>query len=189
MTRRSIILVACGVLTVLVGIAVALLSPDQSTPSSPTVVAADADGGADPGATSGAPEVQPPSSARPEVPAGTEAVAVEATFVAGGAGFVAAGDRVNVFALVDGPAPAAVAVLGEVEVLEASASGGSGSASNPKQVTFVLAVPVDRVDAVVRAAGFSRLYVTVPSEENAPRSTADVGASGQSGSPTDEVAP
>jgi hypothetical protein len=188
-TRRSIILVVCGVLTILVGIAVALLSSDQSAPASSPAVEADAatGGGADAGASAAAPAdpaADAPAPNRPEVPEGTEAVAIEAAYVAGGAGFAGAGDEVNVFALVDGPPSATVAVLSNVTVLEVSgtnsgASSGGSSASTPKQVTFVLAVPVDEVEAIVRAAGFNRLYVTVPSEDSPPRATfgsADPGA-------------
>jgi Flp pilus assembly protein CpaB len=196
-TRRSIILVACGVLTIVVGIAVALLSSDQSAPANPTTVEADADAdaGTDTKVASGAPVAEAPAASRPEVPEGTEAVAIDASFVAGGAGFAAAGDQVNVFALVDDSA-SAVAVLSDVTVLEVSAttgasgtSSGSGTPTTPKQITYVLAVPIDEVETLVRAAGFNRLYVTFPSEGSPPRPTAAVGATGLGDAASAEVAP
>jgi len=198
-TRRSIILVVCGVLTVLVGIAVALLSSDRSAPASTASVEVDADSGSGSGSetTSGAPVAQAPSASRPDVPEGTEAVAVDASFVAGGAGFAAAGDRVNVFALVDEPVKSTVAVLSDVQVLEVSSgaatsgssSGGSSSGATPKQVTYVLAVPVDEVEGIVQAAGFNRLYITFPSEGDPPRPTSAVGSADAGDAEAGEVAP
>jgi Flp pilus assembly protein CpaB len=237
-TRRSIILVACGVLTVLVGVAVALIGGSDrnnsaSASTAPVLVAKEpiaegaegtdvtADGlvtveqvptserqlGAltDPSQLDGrtfdaavasgsqvltndlVPQATNATAGPVDVPKGTEAVAVEVPFVPGGAGFAAPGDRVNVFALLDdaGPAltgdpaaagagPATVSVLTDVEVLQVSTASGSGStgtstssgssSTTPKQVTYLLAVPVDRVEALVQAAGFHRLWVSLPAD-------------------------
>jgi hypothetical protein len=194
-TRRSIILVVCGVLAVVVGLAVAALAQsnrESAATEAPAPVVEPVAGDGD------TPEARDRAL---EVPEGTEAVAVELTFVAGGAGFVAPGDVVNVFALLDemdpslvdpasgaGPSTGTVGVLGNVTVLDVSTAAAARSAARtdavaatsttttapgarttaPTQVTYLLAVPVAQVGDLVQAAGFHRLYVSVP----APGATA-----------------
>ena len=133
-----------------------------------------------------------------EVPDGTEAVAVDVPFTAGGAGYVAPGDRVDVMALLDdgGAVPGAsgsatVTVLQDVVVLDvstevaprvASRSAGSGAATSttvatasPSQLTYLLAVPTADVERLVQATGFHRLYVSLPADGAATTAPGVVG--------------
>jgi len=189
---------------VVVGLAVAVLAQtnrESAATESPTtvvqVVAGDGDGDGD---ASGDPSF--------EVPEGTEAVAVELSFVSGGAGYVSPGDVVNVFALLDeidpalvdpatagtGPSTGTVGVLSNVVVLDVSTAvtPRAGARSDavaatstttttpgtrttaPSQVTYLLAVPVGQVADLVQAAGFHRLYVSIPAPGSPARAEAPV---------------
>lgn len=137
-----------------------------------------------------------------QVPDGTEAVAVDMAFTAGGAGYFAPGDRVNVMALIDPASGGAsrdrttVGVVEDVLVLDVSSEvaprvaarptttdasqgqsqGAAGAA--PSQLTYLLAVPVDQVQRLVQAAAFHRLYLSLPVEGRnvAPRTAVDDGS-------------
>ena len=116
------------------------------------------------------------------VPDGMQAVAIDVPFTAGGAGYISAGDHVDVMGLLD-DAPGGrttVTVLRGVEVLDVSTEvaprvasrSAAGQATTtttvatatPSQLTFLLAVPAGEVTRIVQAAGFHRLYLSLPGD-------------------------
>jgi Flp pilus assembly protein CpaB len=121
-----------------------------------------------------------------EVPEGYEAVAVQIDFVPGGAGYVNAGDHVNlygVFSTVTGDAavPRAELLLTNVEVLDVDLTipPRRGSAPvDPAQpaaqrasgtaVTYLLAVRADDAEKVVYATEFESLYASLTADDAAP---------------------
>ena len=216
MTRRSIILVSCGVLAVLVGVAVAVIGSRDSTSSAaaataPVLVAGEAIIVGTAGGTAGesgmvsvhqvavgerqlgaltdpaqligrtfAVEVAPGEQvmltdldapalrdASIEVPAGTEAVAIEVPFVPGGAGYAAPGDSVNVFALLDSVDPALLAPAADPAA--ATATGAAATSATVSVLTNVVVLDVSvevaprvaaRTDAVAASSSTS---TTAPS--------------------------
>ncbi len=118
------------------------------------------------------------------VPDGMQAVAIDVPFTAGGAGYISAGDRVDVLGLLD-DAPggrSTITVLRDVEVLDVStevaprvASRNASQASTtttvatatPASLTFLIAVPEGDVTRIVQAAGFHRLYLSLPGAQAA----------------------
>lgn len=136
-----------------------------------------------------------------EVPEGTEAIAVEVPFAAGGAGYITVGDRVNVLALIDesaghaGAAPAGpetVLVEAGVRVLDVSTElaprtagatagatatttpGASGAtAPPPSQLTYLVAVPTADVERVVQAIAYHRVYLSLPADNGTAAPSAE----------------
>jgi Flp pilus assembly protein CpaB len=188
MKTRSIIVIACGLVAVLAGAILLVIEDDEpGRADSPSASTTDADPDADTTGEELAESVRPAEAI--EVPEGTEAVAIDVPYTAGGAGSILVGDEVNVLALVNAlavdlapPAPATVMVLERVEVLQTSLGGSATTAeaenvtvttrrsAAPSSITYVLAVPVDDVERVVQAAGFHRLYLTLPGADADERS-------------------
>jgi len=121
-----------------------------------------------------------------EVPEGFEAVAVQVDFVPGGAGYVTAGDHINlygVFQTATGEAlvPRAELLLTNVEVLDVdltipprrgtapvdpsqpAAQRASGSA-----VTYLLALRADDAEKVIYQTEFESLYASLTADEAPP---------------------
>ena len=125
-------------------------------------------------------------SAFDQIPAGYEAVAVQIDFVAGAAGYVNAGDRINLYGLYttptgSGPGPRAELLLTNVEVLDVDLSipARRGTApTDPSQptaqrpsgstVTYLLALrPVDAEKAIF-STEFASLYATLTADDAPP---------------------
>ncbi len=120
-----------------------------------------------------------------EVPEGFDAVAVQIDFVAGGAGYVNPGDRINLYAAIQGAGgeaqvPRAELLLTNVEVLDvdltiparrgtAAADGSSGSPRpSGENVTFLLALRADDVEKVVWSTEFEALYASLTGADAPP---------------------
>jgi len=104
------------------------------------------------------------------IPNGKMALAVSLAPVPGVAGFVAAGDHIDVFGVVkDGPGtPSAKLVMQNTEVLSVSPSGGTAvvataaSAANP---TYLLAVTATEAERLVFLTSFDSLYFSLVSKD------------------------
>ena len=119
-----------------------------------------------------------------EVPEGFDAVAVQIDFVGGGAGYVNAGDRINLYAAIAGvagdqPTPRAELVLTNVEVLDVNLSipARRGSAdpatagvprATGENVTYLLALRSDDVEKVIYGTEFETLYASLTADEAPP---------------------
>ena len=123
-----------------------------------------------------------------EIPEGYEAVAVQIDFVAGVAGYVNAGDHINLYGLyttpvADRPAPRAELLLTNVEVLDVDLSiparrGTGGAATDPSQpaaqrasgstVTYLLALRTDDAEKVIYTTEFASFYATLTGDEAPP---------------------
>ncbi len=117
-----------------------------------------------------------------EIPEGHDAVAVQLSFVDGGAGYVSAGDRINLYGLFqtgsagDAPTPRAELLLSNVEVLDvdlsipprrgsAQQSTDPGTAGTPRasaqNVTYLLALRPADAEKVLYSTEFASLYATL----------------------------
>lgn len=114
-----------------------------------------------------------------EVPEGHEAVAVQIDFVAGGAGYVNAGDRINLYglyttALSGRPTPRAELLLTNIEVLDVDLSIAprrGTSPTDPSQpsaqrasgstVTYLLALRTADAEKVIFTTEFASFYATL----------------------------
>lgn len=121
-----------------------------------------------------------------EIPEGHEAVAVQIDFVAGAAGYVNAGDRINLYGLYTAPvggrpAPRAELLLTNVVVLDVdlSIAPRRGSApTDPSQpaaqrasgatVTYLLALRTDDAEKVIFTTEFASFYATLTGDNAAP---------------------
>ncbi len=120
-----------------------------------------------------------------EVPEGFDAVAVQIDFVAGGAGYVNPGDRINLYAtiastLAGDAVPRAELLLTNVEVLDVNLTipPRRGASTDPADattaratgdnVTYLLALRVDDIEKVVWAAEFENLYASLTADEAPP---------------------
>ncbi|MFZ6002393.1 MAG: Flp pilus assembly protein CpaB [Actinomycetota bacterium] len=120
------------------------------------------------------------------VPEGHEAVAVQIDFVAGGAGYVNAGDRINLYglytsALSGRPAPRAELLLTNVEVLDVDLSIAprrGTSPTDPSQpsaqrasgstVTYLLALRTVDAEKVIFTTEFASFYATLTGDGAPP---------------------
>ena len=117
-----------------------------------------------------------------EVPEGFEALAIQVDFVAGGAGYVNAGDRVNLFGAFDtqypleAPTPRSELLLSNVEVLDVSLTvparrgqvdNGAPRASG-ENITFLLAVRTTDAETLIYATEFQALYATLTGDDAPP---------------------
>lgn len=109
------------------------------------------------------------------VPPGTEGVALTLPFTAAGAGYVGAGDRVNVYSVVataDGPR--LVLVETGVRVLDVSAEVAPyvGSAEGPRpagaQLTLLLALEPDIAAAVILMGGDANFHLSLVDSDEVP---------------------
>lgn len=116
-----------------------------------------------------------------QIPEGFEAVAVQLDFVSGGAGYVNAGDRVNLYGLLrtnggELPTPRTELLLGNVEVLDVNltiparrgqASNSVDAAAQPSarasgdNVTYLLALTPADAEKVIYATEFEGLYASL----------------------------
>ncbi|MEO7428343.1 MAG: RcpC/CpaB family pilus assembly protein, partial [Acidimicrobiales bacterium] len=121
-----------------------------------------------------------------KIPAGYEAVAVQIDFVAGAAGYVNPGDRINLYGLYTTatsrrPAPRAELLLTNVEVLDVDltipARRGTGP-TDPSQpavqrasgstVTYLLALRTADAEKVIFTTEFASFYATLTAPDAAP---------------------
>lgn len=120
------------------------------------------------------------------VPEGFEAVAVQIDFVPGGAGYVSAGDRVNLYGVFqavagDVPVPRAELLLTNVEVLDvdltipprrgtapADPSQPAAQRASGTAVTFLVAVRADDAEKVIYTTEFESLYASLTADEAPP---------------------
>ena len=121
-----------------------------------------------------------------KIPEGFEAVAVQVDFVAGAAGYVNAGDRINLYGLFttpigSRPAPRAELLLTNVEVLDVDLSipARRGSAPvDPAQpaaqrasgstVTYLLALRTADAEKVIFTTEFASIYATLVADKAPP---------------------
>lgn len=120
-----------------------------------------------------------------EVPEGFEAVAVQIDFVAGAAGYVDTGDRINLYGLFrtaagDAPIPRAELLLTNVEVLDVNltipprrgTAGTDGSNSTTRtagsDVTYLLALRTADAEKVIFATEVESLYATLTADDAPP---------------------
>jgi len=120
-----------------------------------------------------------------DVPEGFDAVAVQIDFVAGGAGYVTAGDRINLYAAIQSAltgdaVPRAELLLTNVEVLDVNltipprrgastdpADAGAARATG-ENVTYLLALRPDDIEKIVWATEFEALYASLTADEAPP---------------------
>lgn len=118
-----------------------------------------------------------------EVPGGYEAIAVQVDFVAGVAGYVNPGDRVNIYTALStqypiggATTPRAELLLTNVEVLDVSltvpARRGQADTATARaagdSVTYLLAVRTADAEKLVYTTEFQSLYVTLTAEDAPP---------------------
>jgi pilus assembly protein CpaB len=119
-----------------------------------------------------------------EVPEGFDAVAVQIDFVAGGAGYVNTGDRINLYVAAERttgqlPVPRAELLLTNVEVLDVNLSiparrgtstdqTGNAPRASGDNVTYLLALRTDDIEKVVYATEFESLYASLTADEAPP---------------------
>lgn len=121
-----------------------------------------------------------------EIPEGFEAVSVQLEFVAGAAGYVNPGDRINLYgffsgALADAVTPRAELLLTNVEVLDvdlsiparrgttpSDPSQPSGQRASGETVTYLLALRTDDAEKVIFTTQFEGLYATLTADDAPP---------------------
>jgi pilus assembly protein CpaB len=122
-----------------------------------------------------------------KIPKGQQAVALTVDFTAGGAGYVAPGDHVNLFVTVPANTPGATVspytklLLSNVEVLDVSeelaprrATPDDTAIAAPSQLTLLLALDAQQAEAAVFAVGQNRIWFTLAPEGAAPAETGGV---------------
>ena len=193
--RRSNVMVLLGAAFFVLGGAIVLLvlrdDGSSAAEASPAVESTD---------TTVPPAADPVSmrqQAGVEIPEGMEAVAVQVDFVAGAAGYVAPGDRVNVWSVIEkttpldesnqatGPgfnAPRTDLLLSNVEVLDVSSeiaprvASEDPSATRPAgdPLTYLLAVDTTAASRAIFATSFGDIYLTLVREDAQPASVPGV---------------
>lgn len=120
-----------------------------------------------------------------EVPEGYDAVAVQIDFVPGAAGYVDAGDHINLYGIYktaagDQPVPRAELLLTNVEVLDVdltipprrgTASDGTTATTqraSSTAVTYLLALKPDDAEKVIFTTEFESLYASLTADDAAP---------------------
>lgn len=124
-----------------------------------------------------------------EVPEGFEGVAIQIDFVAGAAGYVRAGDRINIYGVLSSTpqgtkSPRAELVLSNVEVLDvnvdiparrATAATEAGQPAPARTggtpITYLLALRTPDVEKAVYLTEFQSLYATLTAEDAGPASS------------------
>ncbi len=103
------------------------------------------------------------------IPDGKTALALQLGWVQGGGGFVASGDRIDIFGVVeDGPgAPSAKMIMQNTEVLNVNVSGQTvGQAINADtKPIFVLAVTPQEAERLVYLTTFQQLYFSLVAKD------------------------
>jgi len=171
--KRSTILVLVGAVVFVLGTGLAALATRSSDGGggSPNAQAA-----AVTTTTAGPGSVAPPATAPLTgfvIPAGKQAIAMDIGFTAGGAGYVKAGDHINVYGVFKNnsanatlPNPAAKLVMSDVEVLAVThpAAGGGNS-------TYVLSVDASAAEQLVYLASFESSYMTLARDKQGQLTT------------------
>ncbi len=120
-----------------------------------------------------------------KIPDGYEAVAVQIDFVAGGAGYVNPGDRINLYGLyataaAGRPAPRAELLLTNVEVLDVDLTipprRGSGTTDSSQtatrasgsSVTYLLALRTPDAEKVIYTTEFASFYASLTADQAPP---------------------
>lgn len=163
--NRSTLLIAIGAAVFVLGTGMAFLMvhSDKKSPSAATTrasastpVTAAVDHPALAAATANAP-------APVSIPDGMEAVAVQVPFVPGVAGYVHAGDTVNVFAVVKNgqsgtplKPPMARLILSNVKVISETGPAAGADAGN---ATYLLALNTAQAEQVIYFTSFESLYL------------------------------
>ena len=171
--NRSSILIAIGVAVFVVGTGLAFLAVSGSKgDNKPHVQTAAA-----PTNSPGQVVAQGASTPLFEIPNGMQAVAVQVGYVPGVAGYVKAGDKVNMFGTVKpGSAapkglpvsPAVKLILSNVKVLSVSAPA-AGTPGNG--ITYVLALNASDAEQVIYFHSFEGLYMSLARSDQGVLST------------------
>lgn len=120
-----------------------------------------------------------------KIPDGYEAVAVQIDFVAGGAGYVNPGDRINLYGLYTAaaagrPAPRAELLLTNVEVLDVdltipprrgtdpAASSQTAARASGSSVTYLLALHTLDAEKVIFTTEFASFYASLTADKAPP---------------------
>ena len=117
-----------------------------------------------------------------KIPDGKTALALQLGWVQGVGGFVATGDRIDVFGVVkEGPgAPSAKLIMQNTEVLNVNVSGQTAAAGQPisgdTKPIFLLAVTPQEAERLVYLTSFQQLYFSLVSKD-APAVGATPGSS------------
>ena len=115
--------------------------------------------------------LRPPTlrAASIKIPEGKQGVAVQLPFVAGGAGYVAAGDRVNIYGNAQKDAPGGAItklVLANVQVLDVSSEvaprvAGSEDRPSGTAVTYLLALDPNEAEQVIFLAANEQVWMAL----------------------------
>ena len=174
---RSTMLIAIGLAVFVVGSALAFLALRGDDDDGGNVAASNTQAAAPATATAAQPAQVPVI----KIPDGKEAVAIQMPGVPGVAGYVKAGDRVNVYGTfktsqVPGAPkpPAAKLVLKNVEVLNVTAPAAGVEGGN---ATYLLALSADDAERVIYMASFESMWMSLvkdgaPAVGNTPGRTA-----------------
>ena len=107
------------------------------------------------------------------IPEGKQAVAVQMPYIGGLAGYAKAGDKVNVYGILDekgagaDPAgPASRLILSGVEVLAVTSPGPGADTGN---ATYLLALDTTQAEQVIFFAKFQSLWLTLVPKDQAPQ--------------------
>lgn len=105
------------------------------------------------------------------IPNGKTALALQLGWVQGVGGFVASGDRIDIFGVVkDGPgSPSAKLIMQNTEVLNVNVSGQTAAAGQPvsgdTRPIFLLAVTPQEAERLVYLTSFQQLYFSLVSKD------------------------
>lgn len=159
--KRSTFLIGIGACALVVSTGIAALATRDSGSNNNTPVAAAASAPTTVAVGAVAAPAGVPSFT---IPTGKQAIAVNVPAVAGMAGFVKAGDLVNVYAALSpvngSPADnAGKLVLQKVKILASQASADGGS------TTYVLAVDTAESEAMVYLTSFQKVYLTLARDD------------------------
>ena len=106
-----------------------------------------------------------------KIPDGKTALALQLGWVQGVGGFVASGDRIDIFAVAkDGPgSPSAKLIMQNTEVLNVNVSGQTGAAGQAigadTKPIFLLAVTAPEAERLVYLTTFQQLYFSLVSKD------------------------
>ena len=109
-----------------------------------------------------------------KIPDGKTALALQLGWVQGVGGFVASGDRIDIFGVVkDGPgSPSAKLIMQNTEVLNVNVSGQTAAAGTPisgdTKPIFLLAVTPQEAERLVYLTTFQDLYFSLVPRDQAP---------------------
>jgi Flp pilus assembly protein CpaB len=111
------------------------------------------------------------------IPPGKQGVAVQLPFVAGGGGYVGAGDLVNIYANVStgqGTAPVTKLVLGNIKVLDVSTEvaprvdTSQGERPAGSNVTYLLALDANEAERVIYLSANAQMWLALQNADAQP---------------------